>query len=153
MSGTQSAAGENESPRIQVCKEWYAAFRHRRLDALMELFNEHPRVSIGAGGSGKAAPYAGTFEGRENVRWYYQKRFEQQSDADRAATEPLNPERDMRPLCMIEKLPFECCDWVVFCAQMEDHKGISNYKGAYLHVFGFRGTELKIASLDMYFSP
>lgn len=153
MPETQSAAGETGSARAKVCKAWYAAFRYRRLDALMELFDDNPRVSIGAGGTRKAVPYAGTFEGRDNVRWYYHSRFEQQSDADKAATEPLDPEREMRPFCMIEKLPCECSNWVVYCAQMEDHAGISNYKGPYLHVFGFRGDGLKIASLDMFFSP
>ena len=152
MSEAESAAGKPESPRVQTCKQWYAAFNSRRLDALMALFDEHPRVSIGAGGSGTVVPYAGTFEGRENVRWYYQMRFEQKSDDDKDVTGPLDPERKMRPFCMIEKAPLECENWVIICARMRDHKGISGYDGPYVHVFGFRGTGLQIASLDMFFA-
>ena len=118
----------------------------------MELFDEQARVTIGAGGSGDMVPYSGTFVGWENVRWYYQMRFGQKSEDDNDTTEPLNPQRRMRPFCMMQTAPMEYENWVILFANMQDHKGISSYKGPYVHVFCFRGGGLKIASLDMYFA-
>lgn len=146
MSGT-------ESNNVAVCRAWYAAFHRRRLDQVMELFIAHPRVVIGAGGSVHCAPYAGTYDGPEEVRGYYERRFGHMTKAEQAATDPVDPNRPMRTRCGLVKDPCEFGPWVIFSGDIKDEPEESPYEGPFLHVFRFAPNETKIACLEMFLVP
>jgi hypothetical protein len=148
--GKEKPLSETESERVSVCSEWYKAFGSRQLDKLMSLFTRRPVVVVGAGNSRHLVPYAGTYEGEHNVRWYYKARFEEKTEVEKKQTEPLDPNRTVRPFCGDIVRPCEIGPWVIYSGNIKDHADLSPYEGQYLHVFRFAPNEPKIASLEMF---
>ena len=104
--------------KLEVCKAWYKAFDDRDLDELMKIFSEDPTVTVGAGGSRCLVPYAGTYEGEENVRWYYRARFQQASQAGQSQQNSQagqgNARITIRPFCGYVFKPAQFGPWVIF---------------------------------------
>jgi hypothetical protein len=138
--------------RVAVCEKWYKAFEQRQLSALMALFGSNPVVVVGAGGSGRAVSYSGTFTGRKQVREYYKMRFEYGDGTDSDPQKPKDTRRPIRPYCGVVRPPIEIDPWVMFSGIIRDHPNVSEYDGPFLHVFRFEAQEL-IASLEMFLVP
>lgn len=60
---------------LSLAKEWLMAFRAKDVDTMMRLFTDDIVVTLGAGGSGAAASYTGTFSGKERLSRFYSARF------------------------------------------------------------------------------